>query len=240
MSTLFNSNQNQLLAELPVDIYERIFPHLELILMPLGQVLYESGRQLDYFYFPITAIVSLFYVMENGATSEITSVGNEGILGISLFMGGKSTSSLASVKIGGSGYRLKRLVMMEEFNRIGGRRAGILQKHFLLYTQTLITQISQAVVCNRFHSVEQQLCRWLLLTLDRLPGQEMTMTHELIASMIGVRREGITEAAGNLQILGLISYRRGHITVLDRLGLESTVCECYGVVKKESHRLSNE
>jgi CRP-like cAMP-binding protein len=237
MSVIHVINQNQLLAALPVDIFERLFPHLELVSMPLGQVLYEAGKQLDYFYFPTTAIISLFYVMENGSTSEIASVGNEGILGISLFMGGDSTSSLASVKTGGSGYRLNRRVMMEEFKRIGGRRSGAFQNLLLRYTQTLITQMSQAVVCNRFHSVEQQLCRWLLLTLDRLPAQEMTMTHEMIASMIGVRREGITEAASNLQRLGLISYRRGHITVLDRLGLELSVCECYSVVKKESHRL---
>jgi hypothetical protein len=175
--------------------------------------------------------------MENGSSTEIAGVGNEGILGISLFMGGNSTSSLATVQTGGSGYRLKQSVMMAEFNRVGGRRSGALQNLLLRYTQALMTQMSQTAVCNRFHSVEQQLCRWLLLTLDRLPAQELRMTQELIASMLGVRREGITEAAGNLQRAGLISYRRGHITVLDRAGLELSACECYSVVKKEVRRL---
>jgi len=230
-------NQNQLLAALPAEILERISPHLELIPMPLGDVLYESSGQLQHAYFPTTAIVSLHYVMESGASAEIAGVGNEGVLGISLFMGGNTTPSLATVQTAGFGYRLKGRLMMEEFNRAGGRRSGIFQNLMLRYTQALITQISQTAVCNRHHSIEQQLCRWLLLTLDRLPSQELTITQELIASMLGVRREGITEAAGNLQRAGLISYRRGHITALDRSGLESRACECYNVVKKEFHRL---
>ena len=200
--------------------------------MPLGDVLYESGGQLQHVYFPTTAIVSLHYVMESGASSEIAGVGNEGVLGISLLMGGNTTPSRAIVQTAGHGYRLKARLLMEEFNR-----AGPMMRLMLRYTQALITQISQTAVCNRHHSVEQQLCRWLLLTLDRLPSNELTMTQELIASMLGVRREGITETAGNLQRAGLISYRRGHITVLDRSGLESHACECYNVVKKEFDRL---
>lgn len=229
--------QNHLLAALPVDALERLFPHLELIAMPLGEVLYESGGQLQHVYFPTTSILSLHYVMEDGASSEIAGVGNEGVLGISLFMGGNTTPSRATVQTSGWGYRLKARLMMEEFNRIDGRSAGTLHRLLLRYTQALITQISQTAVCNRHHSVEQQLCRWLLLTLDRLPSNELTMTQELIASMLGVRREGITEAAGNLQRSGLISYRRGHITVLNRSGLEKYTCECYKVVKQEFHRL---
>jgi len=225
-------NQNHLLAALPAEIFERISPHLELIPMPLGQVLYESGGQLQHVYFPTTAIVSMHYVLENGASTEIAGVGNEGVLGISLFMGGNTTSSLATVQTAGCGYRLKGRLMMEEFNH-----AGPMMRLMLRYTQALITQISQTAVCNRYHSIEQQLCRWLLLTIDRLPSHELTMTQELIAGMLGVRREGITEAAGNLQRAGLISYRRGHITALDRSGLESRACECYNVVKKEFHRL---
>ena len=225
-------NQNQLLSALPIEIYERILPYLEEISMPLGQVLYESGSQLKYAYFPTTAIISMHYVLENGASTEISGVGNEGVLGVALFMGGNTTSSLATVQTAGQGYRLKRQLMIDEFNQ-----AGPMMRLMLRYTQALITQISQTAVCNRHHSIEQQLCRWLLLTLDRLPTQELTITQELIASMLGVRREGITEAAGNLQRAGLISYRRGHITVLNRLGLESRSCECYNVVKKEFHRL---
>jgi CRP-like cAMP-binding protein len=224
--------QNLLLASLPAEIFERLAPQLELISMPLGEVLYESGGQLQHVYFPTTAILSLHYVMEDGASAEIAGVGNEGVLGISLFMGGNTTPSRATVQTAGSGYRLKSQLMLEEFNR-----AGAMQKLLLRYTQALITQISQTAVCNRHHSVEQQLCRWLLLTLDRLPSNELTMTQELIASMLGVRREGITETAGNLQRAGLISYRRGHITVINRAGLETHTCECYSVVKKEFHRL---
>lgn len=237
MDTPQSPNQNHLLAALPTAEFERIAPHLELVAMPLGQVLYESGGQLQHVYFPTTAIVSLHYVMENGASSEIAGVGNEGVLGISLFMGGNTTPSRAIVYTGGYGYRLKARVLMQEFHRAGGRRAGVMQHLLLRYTQALITQMSQTAVRNRHHSVEQQLCRWLLLTLDRLPSNELTMTQELIASMLGVRREGITETAGNLQRAGLISYRRGHITVLDRSGLESRVCECYAVVKNEFDRL---
>ena len=232
MVTVITPKQNHLLAALPAEIFERIAPHLELTSMPLGEVLYESGGQLQYVYFPTTAIVSLHYLLESGASAEIAGVGNEGVLGISIFMGGNTTPSLATVQTGGCGYRLKRLLMMEEFNR-----AGPMMHLMLRYTQALMTQISQTAVCNRHHSIEQQLCRWLLLTLDRLPSQELTITQELIAGMLGVRREGITEAAGNLQRAGLISYRRGHITVLDRSELESHTCECYQVVKKEFHRL---
>jgi CRP-like cAMP-binding protein len=224
--------QNHLLAALPAEVFEHISAHLELVSMPLGDVLYESGGQMHHVYFPATAILSLHYVMENGATAEIAGVGNEGVLGISLFMGGDTTPSRATVQTGGHGYRLKGQLMMEEFNR-----AGPMMRLMLRYTQALITQMSQTAVCNRHHSVEQQLCRWLLLTLDRLPSNDLTITQELIASMLGVRREGITESAGNLQRAGLISYRRGHITVIDRSGLELRACECYKVVKKEFHRL---
>lgn len=232
-----NPRQNHLLAALPAEIFKRISPHLELVSLPVGTALYESGTQLQHVYFPTTAIVSMHHIMENGASAEIAGVGNEGVLGISLFMGGHTTPSWATVHTAGCGYRLKERLMMEEFNRIGGRRSGVFQKLMLRYTQALITQISQTAVCNRHHSIEQQLCRWLLLTLDRLPSQELTITHELISSMLGVRRGGITEAAGNLQHAGLVGCRRGHITVLDRVGLESHTCECYQVVKKEFHRL---
>lgn len=228
-------SQNHLLAALSAEALARIAPQLELVAMPLGEVLYESGGQLQHVYFPTTAIISLHYIMENGASAEISGVGNEGVLGISLFMGGNTTPSRAAVYTGGYGYRLKARLMMEEFNR-----ADMMMRLMLRYTQALITQMSQTAVCNRHHSVEQQLCRWLLLTLDRMPTNELTMTQELIASMLGVRREGITETAGNLQRLGLISYRRGHITVLNRSGLESYACECYLVVKKEFHRLLND
>jgi len=232
MNAPHSPNQNFLLAALPKAEFERIAPHLELVEMQLGEVLYEFGSQLQYAYFPTTAIVSLHYVMESGASSEIAGVGNEGVLGIPLFMGGNTTSGRAIVYTGGYGYRLKARVLMQEFN------LGAVAQHLLLrYTQALITQISQTAVCNRHHSVEQQLCRWLLLTIDRLPSIELTMTQELIASIIGVRREGITEAAGRLQQVEFIRYRRGHITVLNRLGLESRVCECYKVVKQEYDRL---
>jgi len=232
LSTPLNPKQNHLLAALPAEDLARLLPDLELISMRLGDVLYESGCQLSYVYFPTTAIVSMHHVMENGASAEIAGIGNEGLLGISLFMGGNNTPSLATVQTAGQGYRLKGALMMVEFNR-----AGPMMRLLLRYTQALMTQMSQTAVCNRHHSLEQQLCRWLLLTLDRLPSNELIMTQELIAGMIGVRREGITEAAGNLQRAGLISYRRGHITVLDRTGLEHRTCECYGVVKKEFQRL---
>jgi CRP-like cAMP-binding protein len=231
-STQHNPLQNQLLAALPTDSFVRISPHLELVSMPLGQVLYESGDQLHHVYFPTTAIVSLHYVMESGSSAEIAGVGNEGMVGISLVLGGNSTPVMATVQTAGCGYRLKERMLMEEFNR-----AGPMMRLLLRYTQALMTQMSQTAACNRHHSIEQQLCRWLLLTVDRLPAGELTMTQELIAFMLGVRREGITETAGNLQRVGLISYRRGHITVLDRKGLESHACECYQVVKKEFQRL---
>jgi CRP-like cAMP-binding protein len=225
-------SQNHLLAALPAAEYERLKPHLELVHMPLGDVLCESGGRLHYVYFPTSAIVSLHYILENGASSEIAGVGNEGMLGISLFMGGETTPSWATVQTAGHGYRLKAALMLQEFNH-----AGPVQRLLLRYTQALIMQISQTAVCNRHHTIEQQLCRWLLLTLDRLESEELTMTQELIASMLGVRREGITEAAGKLQNAGIIRYRRGHIMVLDRSGLETHVCECYSVVKKEFDRL---
>ncbi|MDQ3185020.1 MAG: Crp/Fnr family transcriptional regulator [Pseudomonadota bacterium] len=224
--------QNHLLAALPAIEFERLKPHLELIHMPLGDVLCEFGGRLHYVYFPTSAIVSLHYILENGASSEIAGVGNEGMLGISLFMGGDTTLSRATVQTAGYGYRLKAPLMLQEFSQ-----AGPIQRLLLRYTQALIMQISQTAVCNRHHTIEQQLCRWLLLTLDRLNSQELTMTQELIASMLGVRREGITEAAGRLQNAGIIRYRRGHIMVLDRAGLETHVCECYNVVKKEFDRL---
>jgi len=225
-------NQNHLLAALPTAEFERLAPHLEAVEMRLGDVLYESGGRLQYVYFPTTAILSLHYVMENGASSEIAGVGNEGVLGISLFMGGNTTPSRAVVQTGGQGYRLKAQQMLQEF-----RLAGAMQQLLLRYTQALITQMSQTAACNRHHSLLQQLCRWLLLTLDRMPTNELIMTQELVASMLGVRREGVTEAAGQLQQAGVIRYRRGHITVIDRKGLESKVCECYQVVKQEFARL---
>jgi CRP-like cAMP-binding protein len=235
MASLNDPNQNHLLSALLDAEFARLSPHLEPVMMRLGDVLYESGGKLSHVYFPTTAIVSLHYVLENGNSSEIAGVGNEGVLGISLFMGGESTPSRAVVQTGGHGYRLKAHVLMEEFNR-----AGSVMRLLLRYTQALLTQMSQTAVCNRHHSVEQQLCRWLLLTLDRIGSNELTMTQELIAGMLGVRREGVTEAAGRLQGYGYISYRRGHITVLDREGLETDVCECYQVVKNEFARLMSD
>jgi len=225
-------NQNHLLAALPGAEFDRLSPHLELVSMPLGEILYEPGGQMQHAYFPTTAIVSLHYVMESGASAETAGVGNEGVVGISLFMGGDSTPSSAVVQTAGLAYRLEVAALMREFER-----AGALQRVLLRYTQALMTQMSQTSACNRHHSVEQQLCRWLLLTLDRLPSGELVMTQELVASMLGVRREGVTEAAGRLQQAGFIRYRRGHISVLDRQGLEQRVCECYAVVKKEMDRL---
>jgi CRP-like cAMP-binding protein len=224
--------QNQLLAALPDAELDRWLPQLELVDMPLGEVLYESGSTLTHVYFPATAIVSLLYVMENGASAEIAVVGNEGIVGISLFMGGGSTPSRAVVQSAGTGFRLKAKVMKTEFDR-GGPVLHLL----LRYTQALITQMAQTAVCNRHHSLDQQLCRWLLLSLDRLSGDELVMTQALIANMLGVRREGVTEGAMNLQKQGLIRYSRGRITVLDRPGLEKRTCECYAVVKREYDRL---
>ena len=225
-------HRNHLLNALPAEDYQRLAPHLEHVELDLGDVLYEPGGRMRYVYFPTTAIVSLLYVMENGASAEIAIVGNEGILGISLFMGGESTPSRAVVQSAGFGYRVKAPLLKEEFGRF-----GTLMHLLLRYTQALITQMSQTAVCNRHHTVDQQLCRWLLLSLDRLDSNELAMTQELIANMLGVRREGVTEAAGKLQAAGLVSYRRGKITVLDRPGVEARSCECYQVVKKEFDRL---
>lgn len=232
MSLPHSPNQNHLLAALPTAEFERLAPHLELVPMLLGESLYEPGVQLQYVYFPTTAIVSLLYVLESGASAEIAGVGNEGILGISLFMGGDTTPSSAVVQTAGHGYRLPGRLLKEEFNR-----AGLMQRLLLRYTQALLTQMCQTTACNRHHSIEQQLCRWLLLTLDRLPSNELVMTQELVASALGVRRESITEAAGKLQRAGLIRCRRGQIAVLERSGLEAGACECYAVVKKEIGRL---
>ena len=224
--------KNQLIAALSAAERARWQPHLELVEMPLGKVLYESGGTLTHVYFPTTSIVSLLYVMEDGASAEIAVVGNEGIIGISLFMGGASTPSRAIVQSAGQAIRLNAALMMMEFNR-----AGPVLRLLLRYTQALITQMAQTAVCNRHHSLDQQLSRWLLLSLDRLQSKELVMTQELIANMLGVRREGVTEAAGRLQQAGLIKYTRGRITVLDRRGLEKRSCECYAVVKKEYDRL---
>jgi CRP-like cAMP-binding protein len=232
MSSSHNPNQNHLLAALLDAEFDRLSPHLELVPMLLGDVLYESGGKLQNIYFPTTSIISLHYLLESGGSSEIAGVGNEGVLGVSLFMGGDTTPSRAVVQTGGHGYRLKASVLMDEFNR-----AGPVMRLMLRYIQALMTQMSQTAVCNRHHSVEQQLCRWLLLTLDRSHSNELTITQELIANMLGVRREGVTEAAGKLQGYGYISYRRGHITVVNRKGLEGSVCECYAVVRKECERL---
>jgi CRP-like cAMP-binding protein len=228
---------NHLLSVLPAEILVRLSPYMELVFLPLGEVICESSSQLHYVYFPTTAILSLHYVMENGASGEMAGVGNEGMFGISLFMGGISRPGRVTVQNAGYCYRLKARLMMEEFDRTGGRHGGVLHDLLLRYTQVLITQISQISVCNRFHSLDQQVCRWLLSTIDRLPSNELTITQEQIASMLGVRREGITEAAVKLQREGLISYRRGHITVIDRYRLESRACECYSVIKNESLRL---
>ena len=224
--------KNRLLSALPAAEWNRWSAAIEPVEMPLGEVLYEPGVALKYVYFPITSIVSLLYVMENGASAEIAVVGNEGIVGVSLFMGGESTPSRAVVQSAGLGCRLQAQLMKAEFNK-----AGPVLHLLLRYTQALITQMAQTAVCNRHHSLDQQLCRWLLLSLDRLDGDELVMTQELIANMLGVRREGVTEGALNLQKLGLIKYARGRITVLDRPGLEKRTCECYAVVKREYDRL---
>jgi CRP-like cAMP-binding protein len=226
------ARENRLLAALPEDVLGRWLPYLEHVDLPLGAVLYEQGRTLSHVYFPTSAIVSLLYVMENGESAEIAIAGNEGIVGISLFMGGESTSSRAVVQSAGSGCRLAARLLKDEFQRSGAAL------HLLLrYTQALLTQMAQTAVCNRHHSLHQQLCRWLLLSLDRLQGNELVMTQDLIANMLGVRREGVTEAAQKLQNLGIISYRRGKIQILDRAGLEKCTCECYAVVKAEYDRL---
>jgi len=232
MSSPHSPKQNHLLDALPAADYARLVPDLELMAMPLGWAVYESGGHLGYVYFPTTCMVSLLYVMESGASAEIAITGNEGLVGISLFMGGESTPSRAVVQSAGSGYRLRASVLKREF-ALGGN----LQHLALRYTQALITQMAQTAVCNRHHTLDQQLCRWLLLSLDRMEGDELKMTQELIANMLGVRREGVTEAAGKLQADGLIQYSRGHIKVNDRPKLEKRVCECYAVVKKEFDRL---
>ncbi len=231
-SPLPSPRQNLLLAALPSEDFARIAADLELVPMPLGQMLYEPGEQLTHALFPTSAIVSLHYVMKSGATSEAAGVGNDGVVGISLFLGGDTTSSSAVVQTAGYAYRLHRLKLVQQFNR-----AGAMQRLLLRYAQGLVTQMMQITACNRHHRVEQQLCRWLLLTLDRAPTRDLVMTQEWVANMLGVRREGVTEAAGRLQHAGLIRYRRGHITVLDRFGLETRSCECYGVVRKEMSRL---
>ena len=232
MPNIHQQRQNHLLAALSAEEYERLVPNLELVPMPLGHVLYESGSELRSVYFPTTSIVSLLYVMLDGASAEIAVVGNEGLIGVALFMGGETMPNRAVVQSAGHAYRLKGQLLKQEFNR-----SGELQHLLLRYTQALLTQMAQTAVCNRHHSLDQQLCRWLLLSLDRLPSTELVMTQELIANMLGVRREGVTEAAGNLQRAGLIRYQRGRITVLNRAGLEERACECYAVVKKEFDRL---
>ncbi|MCC7200119.1 MAG: Crp/Fnr family transcriptional regulator [Gammaproteobacteria bacterium] len=224
--------RNRLLSVLPAEVMARIEGALKPTLMKLGSVVYESGVQPDYVYFPTTAIVSLLYVMEDGSSAEIAIVGNDGLVGISLFMGGLSTPSRAVVQSEGWAYRLRGQLLKDEFSRSGG-----IQLLLLRYTQALITQMAQTAVCNRHHSIDQQLCRWLLMSIDRLPVPELTMTQDLIANMLGVRREGVTEAAGKLQKAGLIHYSRGHISVIDRVGLEARCCECYTVVRRECDRL---
>jgi len=232
MTSTNSPRQNHLLAALPAGDLERLHPELELTPLPLGRVLYESGTSLKHVYFPTTCIISLLYVMEDGHLAEIAIVGNEGIVGVALFMGGETTSSRGIVQSAGFAYRLCGKRLKDEFFR-----AGAMQRLLLRYTQALITQMSQTAVCNRHHSVEQQLCRWLVLSLDRLSSNDLVMTQELIANMLGVRREGVTESAGKLQKLGLIHYSRGRITVLDRPALERHACECYAVVKREFDRL---
>ncbi|WP_416052156.1 Crp/Fnr family transcriptional regulator [Cupriavidus basilensis] len=232
MQTQEYARANHLLAVLPEEEWARLAPQLVLVDLPLGQVIYESGDRLNHVYFPTTSIISLLYVMENGASAEIAIVGNEGMVGIALFMGGETTPSRAIVQSAGTAYRLDSATVKAEFNR-----AGPMQRLLLRYTQALITQMAQTAVCNRHHSIEQQLCRWLLLSMDRLPTNKLKMTQELIANMLGVRRSGVTEAALKLQNAGLIRYHHGHIEVLDRPGLEQRVCECYAVVKRECDRL---
>jgi CRP-like cAMP-binding protein len=227
-------SQNLLLAALPVDDFERLSAHLELVPLRLGETLCESGGRSSHVYFPTTSIVSLLYILESGASTEVASIGNEGVVGTALFMGGETTPNTAVVHTAGLAYRLPGKLLLAEFNR-----AQALRPLLLRYTQTLATQIFQTAACNRFHTIEQQLCRWLLGTLDRLPSNELIMTQELVANALGVRREGVTEAAGKLQRAGNISYRRGHISVLHRSGLETNSCECYAVVKKESQRLQS-
>jgi CRP-like cAMP-binding protein len=231
-ATVGEPRLNRLLGALPEAEWTRVRPNLKPVLMRLGEAVYESGVQLDHVYFPTTSIVSLLYVMADGDSAEIAVVGNDGLVGVALFMGGQTTPSRAVVQSEGWAYRLKGQLLKEEFTR-----GGAMQHLLLRYTQALLTQMAQTAVCNRHHSIDQQLCRWLLLSLDRLESDDLTMTQELIANMLGVRREGVTEAAGKLQSAGLIRYSRGRITVLDRTGLEARCCECYGVVRRESDRL---
>jgi len=232
METKPLKDRNFLFHSIPPAEWEKLIPHIEAIDLPLGKVLYEPGSKMSHVYFPSSAIVSLLYALENGSSAEIAVVGNEGVVGISIFMGGESTSSRAVVQSAGKGYRIKSTIILEEFNR-----SGALMHLLLRYTQALITQMSQTAVCNRHHTLDQQFCRWLLLSLDRLTSDELVMTQELIANMLGVRREGVTEAALKVQKAGLIKYTRGHITILDRVGLEKRTCECYNVVKLEYARL---
>ncbi len=232
MPETHSPRQNYLLAALTKEEFDRVVPNLELVPMRLGELLYEPDQQLRHAYFPTSSIVSLHYVTESGESAETAGVGNEGVVGIALFMGGNSTSSSAVVQTAGHGYRLEGGLLKEEFDR-----AGFAQRLLLRYTQAVMTQMSQTAACYRHHSIEQQLCRWLLLTVDRRPTHELVMTQELIANILGVRREGITAAAGRLQEAGFIRYRRGHISVVDRAGLLSRSCECYGVVRDEVDRL---
>jgi CRP-like cAMP-binding protein len=232
MESISLKNQNYLFKSIPANVWERLLPNIEAIDLPLGKVLYEPGTKMNHVYFPSTAIVSLLYALENGSSAEIAVVGNEGVVGIAIFMGGESTCSRAVVQSAGLGYRIKSNMLLDEFNG-----CGALMHLLLRYTQALITQMSQTAVCNRHHTLDQQFCRWLLLSLDRLSGNELVMTQELIANMLGVRREGVTEAALKVQKAGLIQYARGHITILNRLGLEQRTCECYQVVKDEYSRL---
>jgi len=235
MSDLYSPIKNYLLAALTEETKERISPNLEAVQMLVGETLYEPGRKSQHIYFPTTSIVSLSYMMESGESSEVSSIGNEGLLGISFFLGDITTNNHATVSAGGYGYRMEHKLMVEEFNR-----AGPMMRLILRYTQALMTQMSQTTGCNWYHSVAQQLCRWMLLTMDRLPSKELVMMQEMVASILGVRRESITQAAGKLQRIGVISYRQDHIKVLDQAKLESCACECYSVVKKEfSHLLSN-
>lgn len=229
--------QNRLLAALPAQEFKRLVPELELIWMPLGKILHESGDRMQYVYFPTTAIASLMQITEDGGTTEVAVIGNDGMVGIALFMGGETMPNRAIVRSAGYVYRLPSPAIKREFNRTGGRRSSTINHLLLRYTQALVTQMAQTAVCNRYHTVLQQLCRWLLLSIDRSPSDDLAMTQELIAGMLGVRREGVTEAAGKLQAAGLIQYNRGHITVLNRAGLAQRACECYGVVRKEYDRL---
>lgn len=232
METKLLKDRNYLFHSIPEKEWGSLLPYIEQVTLPLGKVLYEPGVKMDNVYFPSSAIISLLYALENGSTAEIAVVGNEGIVGISIFMGGESTSSRAVVQSAGIGYRIPSRIILNEFNN-----AGPVMHLLLRYTQALITQMSQTAVCNRHHSLDQQFCRWLLLSLDRLTSNQLKMTQELIANMLGVRREGITEAALKVQKAGFIKYTRGHITILDRTGLENRTCECYAVVKAEYDRL---